>query len=289
MGTDMQFRRILVLGAAGRIGAVLRRCWPRGRGRWQARTVPPGGGDWVACDPLADPAALARAAAGCGTVLCLAGVTPARAAAGAAMADNTALALAAVRAAATAGARVLLTSSAAVYGARAGLLPETGPLAPVSDYGRAKAAMEARAAALGRDLGVPVTCLRIGNVAGSDAILGGWRPGFRLDRFADGRTPRRSYIGPVTLARVLGDIAEADALPPVLNVAAPGAVEMGALLDAAGLGWTPRPAPVEAIPEVRLDVSTLEGFTSFAPADSLPGTMIAEWRKTARLEPDISR
>lgn len=279
MGTGMHFRRILVIGATGRLGAILRGCWPAGHARWLARTPSGGAGGWIACDPLTDPEALARAAAGCGVILCLAGVTPARAAAGAAMADNTALALAAVRAGAAAGARVLLTSSAAVYGARAGLLTETGPLAPVSDYGRAKAAMETRATALGRDLGVPVTSLRIGNVAGSDAILGGWRPGFRLDRFADGRTPRRSYIGPVTLARVLEDLAAARRLPPVLNVATPGVVDMGALLNAAGLGWTPRAAPAGAIAEVRLDVSALEGFTSFAPVDSLPETMIAEWQK----------
>jgi len=273
----MDFSRILVLGATGRIGRILRACWPEGRALWQGRGD--AGADVLRLDPLADPAALAGAAQGCGAILCLAGVTPSRAAAGAAMADNVALAEAAVRAGAAAGARVLLASSAAVYGDRGGLLSEAAAPRPLGAYGRAKAEMEARGAELGAALGVAVCALRIGNVAGADAILGGWRPGFRLDRFADGRTPRRSYVGPVTLARVLGDLAMRDDLPAVLNVAAPGAVEMGALLDAAGLGWTPRPASAGAIPSVELDVTALRGFTSFRPGDSLPETMVAEWRE----------
>ncbi|SEG19474.1 Nucleoside-diphosphate-sugar epimerase [Jhaorihella thermophila] len=291
MGRAMHFPRILVLGATGRIGAILRRLWLRSGARtgdhvlWQARAARHG--NWAVFDPR-DPDAVARAARGCDTILCLAGVTPTRAARGAAMADNVRLGLAAVRGGAAAGARVLLASSAAVYGGGQGLLAETVPPAPLSDYGRAKAEMEHRAIALGAELGVSVTCLRIGNVAGADAILGDWRPGFRLDRFADGRTPRRSYVGPATLARVLKDLAAASDLPPVLNVAAPGSVEMGALLDAAGLAWTPRPAPEDAIARVQLDVSALERFTSFAPRDSLPRTMVAEWRELACLETYIS-
>lgn len=284
----MRFRRVLVMGASGRIGTILRKCWAPDRALWQVRS-PVRGPGWPAgevavFDPLGDPAALARAAAGCGAVLCLAGVTPA--AAGRDMADNIALARAAVRAAARAGAAVpvLLASSAAVYGDRAGALHETAPLRPQGAYGRAKAAMEAEAAGLGARLGVPVTALRIGNVAGSDAILGGWKPGFALDRFADGRTPRRSYVGPRTLARVLGDLVRAEGLPGVLNLAAPGTVEMGALLDAAGLAWTPRPAPETAIPEVALDVGALRGFTALDARDSLPETLVAEWRR-AKADP----
>jgi len=275
----MDFRRSLVLGATGRIGGVLRRVWGADRALWQARAAQPGPG-WLVADPLSDAgiAALARAAQGASAILCLSGVTPARAAAGADMADNIALAQAAIRIAAGSGARVLLASSAAVYGNRRGLLDEQVPPAPLSDYGRAKAAMERAGARLGSDMGVSVTGLRIGNIAGLDAILGGWRPGFVLDRFADGTTPARSYIGPVTLARVLGDLISAPALPGLLNVAAPGTVEMGALLDAAGRVWTPRPAPDTAIPEVALDVTALAPFTALSSTDSLPETLLAECR-----------
>jgi nucleoside-diphosphate-sugar epimerase len=279
----MDFPRLLVLGATGRIGAILRRVWEPGRATWQARRRPgpPGAAGWAVFDPLADPGALGRAVTGCDAVLCLAGVTPARAARGAAMADNITLAEAAIRAAAEAGAgaQVLLASSAAVYGARAGVLAETDTPAPVSEYGRAKAGMETRGAALGRALGVPVCALRIGNVAGADAILGGWRPGFALDRFADGRTPRRSYVGPVTLARVLAQLAARRDLPDRLNIAAPGVVEMGALLDAAGLGWTPRPAPDTAIAEVALDTRRLERIVDLPAQAGSAAQLVAEWRQ----------
>lgn len=300
----MEIQRVLVLGATGRIGTILQACWGTDTGsdtgphmiRWQGRVAPRAtlgtgaqrDGDWAVLDPLEDPAALAAAAAGCGAILCLAGVTPARAQRGGGMNDNSALAEAAVRAVAP-GARVLLASSAAVYGGQiggqSGSLAETTAPAPVSEYGRAKAAMETRAGAVGRELGVSVTALRIGNIAGADAILGGWRPGFQLDQFADGRTPRRSYIGPVTLARVLADLLAAPDLPGVLNLAAPGVVEMGALLEAAGQAWTPRPAPASALAEVRLDVRALQRFARLSDRDSLATTLVAEWRA---LEPEIA-
>jgi len=278
----------LVLGATGRIGAILRAAWAPGDALWQARpgAAPRGASGaadpWVIADPLADAGALERAGQGIDTVLCLAGVTNVAAAAGADIADNIRLGTAAVRLGAALGARVLLASSAAVYGSEQGLLREDRALAPLSDYGRAKAEMEAEGARLGQDLGVAVTALRIGNIAGLDAILGGWRPGFTLDRFADGRTPRRSYIGVATLARVLARLVSTPGLPPVLNVAAPGTVGMGALLDAAGLAWTPRPAGEGAIPEVALDVARLAAFHPFAPEDSLPAAMVAEWRATGQ-------
>jgi nucleoside-diphosphate-sugar epimerase len=283
----MQISKVLVLGATGRIGAILRNCWPAGRARWQTRTIIPKADvnpdTWAVLDPLTEPDALAHAAQGCSTILCLAGVTPARAAVGSAMDANLSLANAAIQAGAATDARVLLASSAAIYGAQSGTLTEDMPPTPVSDYGRAKAAMEMRGVELGARLGVPVTALRIGNIAGFDAILGKWAPGFWLDCFSDGHTPARSYIGPLTLARVLGDLVMARDLPGVLNIAAPGAVEMGALLDAAGFRWTPRTPAVTTIAEVHLSVAALERITPFAPADSCPETMIAEWRE---LRPD---
>ena len=254
----MQFSRVLVLGATGRIGGILRAyVGDAGDFRWQARGAAPsdaGPGDWVICDPLHNPAGLARAAEGCGAILCLSGVTHARLAqdGGADLAQNSDLALAAIRAGAAVGARVrvLLTSSAAVYGAQSGSLAEDAPLRPANAYGVAKVEMEERGAVLGAELGVAVTSLRIGNIAGLDAILGGWRPGFRLDRFADGRSPRRSYIGLATLARTLRELPLMEGLPGALNIAEPGMVEMGALLDAASLAWEAQEAPETAIPEV---------------------------------------
>ena len=49
-------------------------------------------------------------------------------------------------------------------------------------------------------------------------------------------------------------------LPPVLNVAQPGVVEMGALLQAAGKPFAARAAPAAAIPEVALDAARLQAL-----------------------------
>ena len=280
----MQKPTILVLGASGRIGAILRKCWSLEQVIWQARGKP--GPGWVDIDPLSQPEALARAATGCTAILCLAGVVPGRLGQGGNLGDNITLAEAAVRASAASGAAsgalVFLASSAAVYGNQPGLLEETAPLKPINAYGRAKADMEARGAALGSELGVRVCALRIANIAGIDAILGGWKPGFRLDQFPDGRTPRRSYIGVQTLARVLGDLMGATDLPDALNIACPGTVEMGALLDSAGLAWGPRPAPDCAIEEVNLSTRALQRIMTLEQASAT--SLVAQWNRLKTLK-----
>jgi len=271
------FMRILVLGATGRIGRMMQWAWADVDAvlpLWQSRKDP-GGTGWTGCDILHGPEALKAAAARADVILTLAGVTPAS---GGDMGQNSALALAVQRAAG--GRPHLLASSAAVYGRAGGLCRESDTVQPAAPYGEAKRAMEQAVLAEGG----PVTCLRIGNVAGADQILGraGQGAALTLDRFADGRTPRRSYIGPATLARVLADLAiaagQGRALPAILNVAAPGTVEMGALLDMAGCPWTPRTAPREAIAEVALDISALNRFTRPDPASGTAAALVAEWR-----------
>ncbi len=276
----------LVLGATGRIGRSLWSRWGEEAALWQGRQAAQMrrfGRAGRLFDPLTAPDALASATAQSGQILCLAGPVPGSAGD---MLDHVTLAEACVLAAARDGQRVILASSAAVYGATAGLLREELPPAPLHPYGQAKADMEARAFTLGRELGVAVTVLRIGNIAGFDAILGGWRPGFRLDQFADGRTPRRSYIGPVTLADVLKALLATPSLPPVLNIAQPDPIEMGALLQAAHRPYVTAPAPQSAIAEVALDVSRLSAL--LAPQRGLPAANPAEMiAEMAMLEPHI--
>ncbi|MVO18538.1 NAD-dependent epimerase/dehydratase family protein [Parasedimentitalea huanghaiensis] len=282
----MGFPQVLVLGASGRIGQVLRHCWPKTADLcWQTRRAPRPDGTgqgWCGFDPLADPEALVAAAQGRQAILCLAGSIPGR---GGALADNIDLGEATVRAAAGTGAQVFLTSSAAVYGDQSGLLEEAATLRPTAPYGVSKAEMERRAAELGAELGVGVCALRLGNIAGLDAILGGWRPGFQLDVFDDGTTPRRSYIGPQTLARTLAQILtrlmSVQDLPPVLNIAQPGPVEMAQLLQAADLEYGLRPAPPSAIAEVTMDTSRLSELLSQEdPMTAANSThMVAEWRR----------
>ena len=269
--------RVLVLGATGQIGRMVQWAWADATGvspLWQTRGNP-ATADWVRCDILHDPEGLAAACARADVILTLAGITPAP---GRDLTLNSDLALAVQRAAG--GRPHLLASSAAVYGRAGGLCRESNAVQPAAPYGRAKRAMEQAVLAEGG----PVTCLRIGNVAGADQILGGAGQGAAmvLDQFPDGRTPGRSYIGPGTLARVLADLAmtagQGRALPGILNVAAPGTVEIGALLDAAGIGWTPRPAPPDAIAEVALDINALSRFTALDPASGTAPRLVAEWR-----------
>ena len=309
----MGFPVTVVLGASGRIGRVLRHCWRQSETlaeaeiRWQSRQPleETGSKTETTCqlDPLADPAGLAQLVTGADLVLCLAGSIPGR---GGDLADNSRLALATVRAAAraaeTSGApapRVLLSSSAAVYGNQPGLLSEDSALHPANAYGTAKAEMEYQALALGQQLGVAVTALRIGNIAGLDAILGGWKPGFCLDQFADHRSPRRSYIGPKTLAKTLARLLATPGacpdLPQALNLAQPAPLEMAALLRAADLPFAWRPAPQTAIAEVELDLSRLQHVLQDSPLSqdrrggaldpAEAGQMLAEW---SEIEPVLT-
>lgn len=136
--------------------------------------------------------------------------------------------------------------------------------------------MEQSAIALAAELGVTLSILRIGNVAGLDAILGGWQPGFRLDVFADGASPKRSYIGVQDLAQVIAALMALPAPPAIINIAAPTPTEMQCLLDAAGLPWTPRPAAATAIPMVCLDTALLQSLAPVAPCTARD--LVDQWR-----------
>jgi len=59
-------------------------------------------------------------------------------------------------------------------------------------------------------------------------------------------------------------------------VASPGPVEMGALLDAAGLDWAARPASDGAIDVVALSTDALARYSSLP--ETSPAALVAEWR-----------
>lgn len=245
---------IALLGATGRLGGMAQHFWPDEDVTFHGRAV-------------------AEVPAGTRCLIDLRGVVPERGD----LRQNTAIAKAALDHALAHGIRhVLLASTAAVYGRPAGpLTPNMA--APISDYGRAKRAMEQMAAGHPQ----PSTVLRIGNVIGADAIVAGWCPGFALDTFADGSSPSRSCIGPDTLSRVLHHLSQVEDLPPILNVACPGSLRFDALLRAAGRAWVPRAAPDGAIPDVTLDTLPLEALFDFAPEECTPEGMIAQWRQMA--------
>lgn len=283
---------MLVVGASGRVGRLMLPVWKQAGGVIAQRRGPaplaPGLPE-IRWSPLDEPEALPALLAGhppVAAMTVLAGVTPSSFLAGqgedAAMALNGALAEACLRAALRSGiVRVLLASSSAVYGAgRAQPWREDERVRPSTPYGRAKLAME-QAAKPWRARGMTVCALRIGNVAGADALLVNAGRGGRLliDRFADGSAPVRSYIGPQSLARTLSVLADPDTdLPPVLNLAAPAPVSMAALARAAGLDWAWRSAAPQAVARLTLDCQALAARVSFDDSESAATGIVAQWK-----------
>lgn len=276
---------VLVLGSTGRIGRVLRHVWhrmPQGKTVpiWQSRERGAGLFHW---DILSGPCpGLPQG----GVVLCLAGVTRGTVDQ---LEANTTIAMAACRAAEAYGARhVFLASSAAVYGPSAEALTEDMALAPLGAYGKAKARMERAGLAWAKGAKPGLTLLRIGNVAGLDALLGGLRqdrPAVLDPVSGQAGGPRRSYIGPVSLARLLFRLAEMAAagspLPQVLNIAAAPPVSMASLLDAAGAPWRYGPENPDVLPCVALSTARLRAILPDHVPAADPAALVAEWREVA--------
>jgi UDP-glucose 4-epimerase len=180
-------------------------------------------------------------------------------------------------------AHVVLASTAAVYGPGHGApFAESDALWPVTAYGVSKVAMEETAYACTN--GPAITILRIGNVAGADALLSAayqctsrGQP-LSLHRFSNGSAAERSYIGPSSLAEVVTKLAQrATRGVQILNIAHPMPVYLDDLLAGykahllPDLTWESAPAPDGVPPSVVLDTSALCEIHSFEdttdPAD----------------------
>jgi hypothetical protein len=250
----MAERPIVVTGAGGRLGRLLRRVWGEEAALWLTRA------DWDIGRDL--PPALPPG----GVVLDLAGVTRGAVEANAAIAAEVA-AMARAR-----DARLIHVSSAAVYPGGPGLMSEDRRPDPPSPYGAAKLAAESAVRAAHPQPAI----LRLGNVAGADAVLGGGaRP--RLLDPVEGQPggPVRSYIGPILLAQSLRRRC-ALPLPALLNLAQPHEVAMAGLMTAAGLDWRFGPARGGTLARVVLDTARAEALLPLPPAT--PSGLVAEWR-----------
>lgn len=234
----------LILGATGRVGSALRASGVMPAATWQARTSRDGFLTW---DILHAPAPAVE----CSGVIMLAG--------GVADTDvYVPLAKAACDLGAQLDVPVLIASS------QAAALQN-------SVYGNAKRKME-------QAMTDRACCLRIGNVAGTDALFRAMAAGpVQLDEVSKGQGPRRAMIGPVTLAHVLLRLLDTD-LPPILNLAQPGLVDMADMLRAAGGDWSWKEAPAGALAALELDVSELTARVDVPKADA--ATLVAEARAT---------
>ena len=269
---------VLVFGAGGRLGTLLRRAWARNPpqgiaplyyARNGTRSAP---SDFQWENPTAPlPAADA--------IIALWGVTSGN---DAELAHNTHLARTSLEAARKSGARLVLHfSSSAVYGP-AQNASESSPTNPANAYGRAKLLME-QAIANFPDEGLTHCCLRLANVVGADSLapaLSGTAP-VTFDRFSDGRGPMRSYMAMGHLARVLAALCTTprQSLPAILNVASPKPVEMQALAEAAGKPILWQPAPDTAIQRVTIDASQLAHLLPKIDPLTTARDMITDWQQ----------
>lgn len=265
--------KVLVLGANGRLGTLLRRAWarrpPQGIAPLYYARSGPSDFHWPSpTSPL--PAADA--------IIALWGKTSGN---DAELARNTRLAHASLAAARLSGARLVLHfSSAAVYGP-AQDAAESSPAKPANAYGHAKLAME-QAVADFPDEGIRHCCLRLANVVGADSLAPALRADTPviLDRFKDGRGPVRSYTPMGHLARVLAALCThpPQTLPAILNVASPKPVEMQALAEAAGKRILWQPAPQTALQRVTLDTRKLAHLLPEVDAPTSARDMITDWQ-----------
>lgn len=238
---------LIITGANGRIGRLLRKLWtPSDLSGfvpiWLTRN------HWEICAKR--PPDLPHG----GVLLDLAGVTSGD------FERNPLLAAKVAELSRSLGCKLVYVSSASVYPGGAMPMDEDCAPAPLSAYGRSKVAAEMTVRAIAQD----PTILRLGNIAGADALLGGNSPAklVMLDQSASGhRGPVRSYIGPHVLADSLVQLCTralaAKGLPHTLNLAQPGPAAMADLLDAAGYPWAFRDPRDGVIDRVELSLDRL--------------------------------
>lgn len=256
---------LIITGASGRIGRLLRKLWtanpvPGVLPIWLTRQ------DWDIC--AQHPPVLPRG----GVLLDLAGVTSGD------FERNPLLASKVADLAQALGCKLIYVSSASVYPGGTMPMDEDHVSAPLSAYGRSKVAAEMTVRAIAQD---PIV-LRLGNIAGADALLGGnsVEKLVLLDQSATGnRGPVRSYIGPHVLAGSLAMLCKralgAEGLPHTLNLAQPGPVAMADLLDAAGYPWAFRDPRDGVIDRVELSLDRIMPLLPLpkASAESLVGDL----------------
>lgn len=271
MAGTQQFRKILLLGATGKLGRMMRALWDPD----EYSVVPvvrslSSDATGIAWSPGDAVPKIADVSA----IVALWGVTPAP---GCDLADNSRLAQAAMSLGAEVGAEAVVhCSSAAVYRPGPEPLSETMTPGPCSPYGQAKLDMEQTIAAHQGFGGPRQIILRIGNVAGADSLFANLRKAHRviLDRFEDGQGPERSYLAPRDLARVIEEMLRDPGAEGVINVSAPRPTPMAEIARACGASIEWRKAPATAQRQVWLDTSRLDRVLSLSAEAALPEYLV---------------
>jgi UDP-glucose 4-epimerase len=258
--------KTLVIGASGRVGRLLARAWAQ-TGQGPCLQHRGAALAWSGPQLHWQPLSGAPLPQGFDAMILLATARGD----GALSAQLTEACLAAAQAAGIG--KVLFASSSAVYGSNAGMpCAEDTPTHPLNPYGQSK--LEAEAIAARYSTLMQITSLRIGNVAGADALLTNPARPLMIDRFASGQGPLRSYIGPQTMARLLADLLEMP-LPATLNLASTP-TRMQDLATAAGLPWRYQPAPDTAQEHITLDLTRLAKLLPLPPQTA--AQIAAEWK-----------
>ncbi len=294
----MSGHAIAFLGASGRIGTLLRaaeRLSPQENRRyiWQFRTDHPQAPEnHFVWSEFSDPAPFINVATQhrVHTLCVFTGATANKAAlAPEAQARTREETLAtvehALHAAQRAGiSRVLVASSSAIYGmCRDAPFSEADMPAPHTGYGQTKLAVEQLCARWREASSLEICALRIGNVAGADALLGAaaHTSARDLDIFPDGDGPRRSYLGPTRLFEILTALADHEGnLPSVLNLGGHMPVSMNALLESAKLPWHPRPCTLAGHQKIVLNSDRLAALCPAIDLHQDAEAIVADWQAT---------
>ncbi len=288
--------KFLLVGGSGRVGRMVVNVWDRQPNR-MVRGVLQGRGSQVITnssslrwDPLQGSAELQGWVNTYGPfkgMVVLAGITPNS---GQDLSLNKTIVENCLAAAKLVGiSRVLVASSSAVYGIGDGSpFSEAASCTPVNEYGRSKLEMEHACEDFrGNDL--EVCCLRIGNVAGADALLLNIKNSetytpISIDIFADGRGPLRSYIGPKTLSMVIDTLVlQTYKLPSILNIAAPSPIHMDVLANAAGHPWVPKKPKNQSHQNISLDCSLISEIYPFTVSEGTASEIVMQWKDTLLL------
>lgn len=279
---------IVLVGSTGKLGRLVKSAWCKAttmpfRPVFQTRqTNSADAFFWQPLEQQSGLESLVRTHGHVDAIISLAGIVPASS--GQPLEMDRRIANAVMAAAAEAGiSRVLISSSSAIYGVgrNRGHAEDDDPR-PISPYGLSKCETE-QDCATWRQRGLEVCALRIGNVAGADALLtnsarASSESPILIDRFADGHGPLRSYIGPRRFADVLLGLATmATPLPSIVNVAAPLPVRMEDLAECAQLPWQWQPAPTTAHQSITLDCALLASLLPNAREPQDPLHIIKDW------------